>query len=69
MQRRRPLVPADYIWNERPAYEPAPRCEDCVHFIPDPINPPAGVGSCKKGFGGFHAGAPHRCKGFTQRTA
>lgn len=45
------------------------RCEDCLHFTPDPINPPAGVGSCNEGYGGWHAGAPHHCRAFEPRNA
>lgn len=68
-RQQRLLTPAEYLWKEPPPYQPPPRCEDCRHFTPDPINPPAGVGTCRVGLGGFHAGALHRCQGFTERKA
>jgi hypothetical protein len=38
------------------------RCDDCRHFIPDTINPAAGMGECAKGQGYWHPMAPHWCK-------
>jgi hypothetical protein len=38
-------------------------CETCQHFTPDPLNPPAGMGTCALDLGRWHAGAPHRCTG------
>lgn len=38
-------------------------CSDCVHFHPDPLNPPAGMGRCMHPVrhGYWHAQAKHRC--------
>lgn len=41
---------------------PATTCEHCIHYRPDPINPPAGMGQCQKGNGYWHPMAPHLCK-------
>lgn len=40
---------------------PTPSCSTCVHFTPDPINPPEGMGACIVGRGMWHARAPHAC--------
>lgn len=45
----------------RPAYR-APSCAGCRAFTPDRLNPTAGVGTCAKGMGGWHAAAPHYCR-------
>lgn len=37
-------------------------CEGCVHFTPDSINPPAGIGDCTKGNGMFYPMEKHRCR-------
>lgn len=39
-------------------------CGVCAHFIPDEINPPAGMGDCARVLGMWHPMAPHRCAGF-----
>lgn len=38
-----------------------PPCEGCRHFVPDPINPPAGLGRCAAGHGVFYPHQPHTC--------
>jgi len=44
-------TPSGGIWkdvNFFPMVEtPKNRCCDCIHFIPDPVNPPQGIGKCK----------------------
>lgn len=58
---------ADIAWLERREREVArpprqlPACGACQHFTPDPINPPAGMGTCGQGHGMWHAAAPHPC--------
>ena len=37
-------------------------CEGCAHFIPDNINPPAGMGHCNKGNGMHYPMQQHRCR-------
>lgn len=54
----RPLPPA----------RPAVTCGSCGHFEPDPINPPAGAGTCRAGVAAFSIGpalhpmAPRLCE-------
>lgn len=44
------------------APRPVPRiCEGCAHFLPDPINPPAGLGDCAEGHGMHYPSQPHNC--------
>lgn len=49
-------------------------CETCRHFRPDPINPPAGVGTCAAGVGqlsigrALHPMAVRRCASHTRMT-
>lgn len=41
--------------------KPQPTCSTCQRFIPDPLNPTAGMGFCSYGHGYHYPGAPHRC--------
>jgi hypothetical protein len=41
---------------------PATLCKNCIHYRPDPINPPAGMGQCQQGHGYWHPSAPHLCR-------
>lgn len=52
------------------------RCGNCVHFIPDPINPPAGIGDCdakawrpNRGMPPQYPMVPRRCEVFEERAA
>jgi hypothetical protein len=36
-------------------------CEGCRYFVPDPINPPAGLGDCSNGRGMHYPSQPHHC--------
>lgn len=38
-----------------------PDCAGCQHFVPDAINPPAGIGSCATGHGSFYPSQRHAC--------
>lgn len=40
-------------------------CEDCRHFIPDTINPEAGMGTCASGHGMSYPTARHACADHT----
>ena len=46
-----------------------PACDACQHFTPDPINPPAGMGTCGQGHGMLHAGVRRHCNDFKERKA
>lgn len=46
-----------------------PACGACQHFTPDPINPPAGMGTCGQGHGMWHAGVRRHCTDFKERKA
>lgn len=68
-------IAADIAWLARREREVVAKpvvtrsmCCDCQHFTPDPINPPAGMGICGKGYGMWHAGAKRNCADF-QRIA
>lgn len=41
---------------------PTTTCERCIHYRPDAINPPAGMGSCAHSLGYWHPMAPHFCR-------
>lgn len=57
-----------WCWNRR-AKKPIPRppvtCGTCVHFIADPINPPAGCGACALGI--EYGNGEHGRHPFTER--
>ena len=41
---------------------PAVACGDCRHYLPDPVNPPAGMGGCRLGNGrAYWPMKLHRC--------
>jgi len=68
-------IAADSAWLERRAREvadkpakPVATCSACRHFTPDHINPPAGMGTCGKGHGMWHAGAARNCADFQRST-
>lgn len=61
---RHDQLQASLAWLDALAAKPWPRqphCEGCQHYVPDPINPPAGMGQCQAGHGWWHAAAPHPC--------
>lgn len=66
---------ADIAWLERREREVVrpprqlPACGACRHFTPDPINPPAGMGTCGQGHGMWHAGVRRHCNDFKERKA
>ena len=41
---------------------PSVACGDCLHYLPDPLNPPAGAGTCKAGHGARWPMMLHPCK-------
>lgn len=47
-------------------YIPRPMvaCENCVHYRPDAINPPTGMGDCGNGHGMHYPMQKHRCGSF-----
>lgn len=52
---------------------PRVRCEQCKHYEPDPINPPAGVGDCLVGAGAqqrrsLWPGVDRQCGAFRSKT-
>lgn len=40
---------------------PPVRCGDCLHYLPDPLNPESGTGTCKAGHGARWPMQAHRC--------
>ena len=42
---------------------PPVRCGDCRHYLPDPLNPEAGTGTCTAGQSARWPMALHRCAG------
>lgn len=40
---------------------PMVRCGECRHYAPDPLNPPAGVGTCAAGHAARWPMQPYRC--------
>jgi hypothetical protein len=40
---------------------PPAKCEGCRHFERDPINPPMGMGTCKRNHGGHYPRQRHLC--------
>lgn len=61
-----------YAWpKDEPTTQAAERrvrCENCRHFVPDRINPVAGMAGCKQGLLGAHAMALHYCREFVAAT-
>lgn len=73
MQQNRPsrdasIYAAFAAMDRRDAHvtKPAPTCDTCARFVPDPINPPAGLGTCGIGHGTFYPCQPHTCIDHTQ---
>ncbi len=61
-----PVVMACPWCFRRNAGEAIPRplvaCGDCRHYLPDTVNPPAGIGGCELGHAGQWPMKLHRCK-------
>lgn len=45
---------------------PQVRCGDCIHYLPDPLNPAAGVGSCMAGRSARWPMQGHECADMRQ---
>lgn len=67
------VTAADLAWAETwrpPPGPPRRECIDCHHFIPDAINPPGGLGGCRKRPGlSVFPGVDMRCNRWTQARA
>lgn len=47
---------------------PLVKCGDCIHYVPDPLNPAAGVGTCGVGCSVRWPMQVHRCEAMRQRS-
>lgn len=45
----------------KPIPRPLVKCGDCRHYVPDPLNPAAGVGTCNNGCSARRPMQGHRC--------
>lgn len=67
--RRTELPRAMYEWPADRQWDLRVRCEDCRYYVPNRLNPSAGIGSCEQGLIGRYPypGALHYCRTFKAR--